>query len=46
MHYLGPGVSKSALDQDVEIYIGKLFGFRRHRYARIAKIEEKRTYGF
>ena len=46
MHVLGPGESKSALDQDVEIYIGWLFGFRRQKYARIAKIVEKRTYGF
>ena len=46
MHELGPGESKSALDQDVEIYIGWLFGFKRQKYARIAKIEEKRTYRF
>ena len=43
---LGPGESKSALDQDVEIYIGWFFGFKRKKIARIAKIVEKRTYGF
>ena len=45
-HELGPGESKSALDQDVEIYIGWLFGFKHQKYARIAKIVEKRTYRF
>ena len=46
LHELGPGESKSALDQDVENYIDWLFWFRCKKDAWIAKIEEKRTYGF
>ena len=38
---LGPGQPKSALDQDDEVYIGWLFGRKRQKYARIAKIYEK-----
>ena len=44
MHELGPGESKLALDQDVEIYIGWLSRFIRWKYARIAKIVEKTGY--